>query len=367
MFAAVLICVVLFGKFFLSSRKRRIDQDESLVEEIMIDIVGMKDVILLNEKNDSEVHSLVSMGNKSMPTITQTAKLIIASSIVQSAVTLLTVPVLLVYTFYTVRTADDLFQLILVILSCFQFNVAFQRFVLLEQRSEEFYIAQERLKQFIDTRGLEFIFGKSKKDEDDGQQDLDLDVYASESLYVPDDKYLIQLQRVSASYVRSQDRSDWILRDIDLNIVAGDRIVILGETGSGKSTLLKVILGFLKPLHGKMFVDGETLVYRHEDLMDWRKQVTVVSQDSPMFRRTLRDNITYGLVDVSDEDLAEACERACLTKWIASLPYGLDTLLGNREKQLSGGQRQRIQICRAFLREQQVVIMVSCWQIVRSL
>lgn len=118
------------------------------------------------------------------------------------------------------------------------------------------------------------------------------------------------------------------------------------------------MLGFVKPLHGRMFVRGDKLVYEHDKLIDWRKEVTVVSQDSPMFRRTIYDNITYGMSDVSEDEVEEAVEKACLTEWLGTLKDGIDTLLDGREKQLSGGQRQRIQICRALLSSKKIVFMV---------
>lgn len=121
---------------------------------------------------------------------------------------------------------------------------------------------------------------------------------------------------------------------------------------------MKVILGFLPPSSGRVYVNGETLIQDHEALIYWRKQVSVVSQDSLMFKRSIRENITYGNDHVSDEELQDAAKRACLTDWLSTLPNGLDTVLVERERQLSGGQRQRIQICRAFLSSKQIVFMV---------
>lgn len=128
--------------------------------------------------------------------------------------------------------------------------------------------------------------------------------------------------------------------------------------GCGKSSLMKVMLGFLPPTSGYVYINGQKLSYSHDALIEWRKQVSVVSQDSLMFKRSIRANITYGNEDVSDEELNDAAQRACLTDWLNTLPNGLDTMLVKREKQLSGGQRQRIQICRALLRSKKIVFMV---------
>lgn len=119
------------------------------------------------------------------------------------------------------------------------------------------------------------------------------------------------------------------------------------------------MLGFVQPVSGKIFVGGKRLRYDKERLAAWRKQVTLVSQDSLMFKRTLRENICYGVKNVIEADLQEAIRLACLEEWIASLPEGLETVLQGREKQLSGGQRQRVQLCRAFLQNKQLVFLVS--------
>lgn len=121
---------------------------------------------------------------------------------------------------------------------------------------------------------------------------------------------------------------------------------------------MKVILGFLPPSKGRVNINGQKLGYNHHELIYWRKQVSVVSQDSLMFKRSIRENITYGIELVSEEELQEAIERACLADWLSTLPDGLDTVLVERERQLSGGQRQRIQICKSLLSGKKIIFMV---------
>lgn len=106
-------------------------------------------------------------------------------------------------------------------------------------------------------------------------------------------------------------------------------------------------------------MNGSILTHTHDALLEWRKHITIVSQDSPMFRRTIRENITYGLGDVMESELEEALEKTCLSDWLKTMPEGLDTVLTDREHQLSGGQRQRVQICRALLNWNKIVFMVS--------
>ena len=119
------------------------------------------------------------------------------------------------------------------------------------------------------------------------------------------------------------------------------------------------MLGFIRPTAGSVIVNSQELRFGSKQLAAWRQQITLVSQDSLMFKRTLRENLCYGVGTVDEEDLQRALHLACLDEWTATLEDGLDTVLHGREKQLSGGQRQRIQLCRAFLQDKSIVFMVS--------
>lgn len=129
--------------------------------------------------------------------------------------------------------------------------------------------------------------------------------------------------------------------------------------GSGKSTLLNLLLGFIRPSAGKIFVEGTEMRYDQASLIQWRKRIALVSQDSPMFKRSIRENLTYGSDDTPQEAFEKAIEEACLGEWLDSLEDGANTVLELREKQLSGGQRQRIQLCRCFLGSQEILLLVS--------
>ena len=106
---------------------------------------------------------------------------------------------------------------------------------------------------------------------------------------------------------------------------------------------------------GAVTIDGHNL--REIDLRSYRKHIAVVPQNTILFSGTIRDNITYGLSDVSEEKLAEILEAARLTEMIEKLPHGLDTSVGEHGGKLSGGQRQRISIARALIRDPKVIIL----------
>lgn len=119
------------------------------------------------------------------------------------------------------------------------------------------------------------------------------------------------------------------------------------------------MLGYVLPTEGAVLVHGRALDYSYETLTSWRKEVSMVSQDSPMFKRSIRENITYGMEGVTEAMITQALKDACIYDWVSGLENGLETILQFREKQLSGGQRQRIQLCRAFLSNSDIVFMVS--------
>lgn len=161
----------------------------------------------------------------------------------------------------------------------------------------------------------------------------------------------IQLAGVSFDYP-SERRA---LSEIDLEICRGETIGIIGKTGSGKSTLVDLLMGLLPPTTGKMTVDGRELTARLRGA--WRAQLAHVPQAIFLIDGTIADNVAFGS---AGQDLARA-ERACadagLAEFIASLPLGLSTPVGERGIRFSGGQRQRIGIARALYKQASVLIL----------
>ncbi len=147
----------------------------------------------------------------------------------------------------------------------------------------------------------------------------------------------------------------WVLRDITLDIPAGTTLGIVGATGAGKTTLLSLIGRIQDPHEGRVLLDGQDV--REMKLKTLRRAVAYVPQETLLFGMPLRDNITFGLSNVSDERIHAAIEAARLSKDLVQLPQGLGTTVGERGATLSGGQKQRTAIARALVRDPHVLIL----------
>ncbi len=146
-----------------------------------------------------------------------------------------------------------------------------------------------------------------------------------------------------------------VLHGINLFIPAGEHLAILGPSGAGKSTLASLVLRMIDPTSGTVRVGGEDL--RELQVASVRSRVSILLQDSVLFGTTVRENIRFGRLDASDEEIEHAASLAQADDFIKALPNGYDTVLGEAAKDLSGGQRQRIAIARAILRQAPIVIL----------
>lgn len=155
--------------------------------------------------------------------------------------------------------------------------------------------------------------------------------------------------------VRYPGKDEPALKDFNLDIHPGERVAIVGLSGSGKTTVINLLPRFVEPESGRVCIDGNDI--RDYRLGSLRKKMAFVTQDVVIFDDTLRNNLTYGLDNVTDEQLKEAIEAASLTDMIAELPEGLETRTGEGGSLFSGGQKQRISIARAFLRKAPILIM----------
>ena len=159
-----------------------------------------------------------------------------------------------------------------------------------------------------------------------------------------------EFKDVSFSYEEGQH----LIQHLNLHVKAGETIAFVGESGCGKTTSMNLILGFNLATEGQILVDGNDI--RDIDLHSYRSHIAIVPQNSVLFTGTIRENITYGVDKVSDEELEKVIQAARLSDLIHSLPNGLDTMLFERGSNLSGGQRQRISIARAIIRNPSVII-----------
>jgi ATP-binding cassette subfamily B protein len=142
---------------------------------------------------------------------------------------------------------------------------------------------------------------------------------------------------------------------VSLSVKAGEKVAIVGPSGAGKSTLFHLLLRFYDPASGESSVDGVPI--RAADPADLRARIALVPQDTVVFAASARDNIRFGRPDASDAEVARAADLAHAAEFIARLPHGFDTQLGERGVTLSGGQRQRIAIARAILRDAPLLLL----------
>lgn len=145
------------------------------------------------------------------------------------------------------------------------------------------------------------------------------------------------------------------LHEIDLTIKAGETIAFVGSSGAGKTTLCSLLPRFYEVNSGSITIDGIDI--RDMTLASLRSQIGVVQQDVFLFGGTIRENIAYGRLNATDEQIAEAARRARLDEMIALLPAGYDTIVGERGVKLSGGQKQRLAIARMFLKNPPILIL----------
>jgi ATP-binding cassette, subfamily C, bacterial CydC len=160
------------------------------------------------------------------------------------------------------------------------------------------------------------------------------------------------LEDVTARY--SPDGAP-VLSGFDLRLDPGERVALVGPSGSGKTTVTNLLLRFLDPEEGRVrLADHDLREYRQEDV---RATFALAGQEAHVFDSTIRANLLLARPDASESDLRLALRRAHLDEWVASLPDGLDTLVGEDGKRLSGGQRQRLTIARALLSAAPVLVL----------
>lgn len=149
--------------------------------------------------------------------------------------------------------------------------------------------------------------------------------------------------------------SERALHHIDLSIKAGERVGIIGRTGSGKSTLVDLMMGLLRPTSGEIRIDGKPLTDR--SLPGWKSHIAHVPQHIFLADNSIATNVAFGQEAVDRERVEQCLAQAGLADWIATLPNGMDSFVGERGVRLSGGQRQRVGIARALYKDARLLVL----------
>jgi ATP-binding cassette, subfamily B, bacterial MsbA len=162
----------------------------------------------------------------------------------------------------------------------------------------------------------------------------------------------IEFKNVSFRY---EATLKWVLHDVSLKIPHGKTVAIVGRSGSGKSTLLNLLPRFYDPVEGSVAFDGVDL--KNVTLSSLRQQMAIVTQDTILFNDTIRNNIRYGSLHASDEQIIAAARRAHAHDFITQQAEGYDTIVGDKGIKISGGQKQRIAIARAILKDPAILLL----------
>jgi len=180
------------------------------------------------------------------------------------------------------------------------------------------------------------------------QTDLEIDPPEARALKISQGE--IEFHKVDFAYHAHSD----LFKGFSLHIKAGEKVALVGQSGSGKSTLTKLLFRFLEPQAGRISLDGQNA--QDFTLNSLRQQISLVPQQPELFHRSIRENISLG-ADISDAELLAVAEKSNSLEFIAKLPDGFDTLVGERGVKLSGGERQRVAIARAFLENAPIVVL----------
>jgi ATP-binding cassette subfamily B protein len=170
----------------------------------------------------------------------------------------------------------------------------------------------------------------------------------------------IEMDGVWFSYAEEGDAQraegdDWALEGIGLHVPAGQTLALVGSTGAGKSTFAKLVARFYDPQRGRVLVDGHDLRGLRQEAL--RRQLGIVPQEGFLFSGSVRENIAFGRPDATEAEIEDAAAAVGATEFVAALPEGIETEVGERGVQLSAGQRQLVAFARALLAEPRILIL----------
>jgi ATP-binding cassette subfamily B protein len=163
--------------------------------------------------------------------------------------------------------------------------------------------------------------------------------------------------RLANAWYRYPQSKNWVIADVNITVPVGARVALVGQTGGGKSTAAHLLLGLLQPQKGQLLLDG--IAPSMAELPAWQACCAIVPQNIVLLDTSVRANVAFGSEDdaIDDDAVWEALEMAQLDEFVAELPYGLYTVVGEDGMRLSGGQRQRLALARAFYKKAKVLIL----------
>ncbi len=171
---------------------------------------------------------------------------------------------------------------------------------------------------------------------------------------ISDIKESVEMKNVSFAYASENGEKRIVLSDINVRVRKGELIALVGPSGGGKTTFVDLLPRFYDPISGGIFIDG--LDIRQIDVKSLREKIGIVTQETILFNDTVRNNIAYGLETCPIEDIRAAAKAANALSFIEAMPFGFESIIGDRGTKLSGGQRQRLSIARALLKNPPIMI-----------
>lgn len=159
----------------------------------------------------------------------------------------------------------------------------------------------------------------------------------------------------SVTFKYADSKQDQVFTNLNLHIPAGQRVGLVGKSGGGKTTLTSLLLRYMDIQNGAITIDSQNIAEVTQDSL--RESIAYVPQDPYLFHRTLRENIAYGNLGATEEQIVDAAKKAYAWEFIEKLPNGINTIVGERGIKLSGGQRQRVAIARAFLKDAPILVL----------
>lgn len=181
--------------------------------------------------------------------------------------------------------------------------------------------------------------------------DAKIEEDAPDAVELPEVQGNIEFRHVSYGYGKEKD----VLKDVSLDIKKGETFALVGPSGGGKTTICHLIPHFYNVEDGQILIDGTEIHKIKADSL--RRNIGIVQQDVYLFNASIRDNILYGRLDATEDEVIEAAKRANIHDYVMSLEKGYDTVIGERGVKLSGGQKQRLSIARVFLKNPAILIL----------